>query len=368
MLNANRKYLPSDLDDLLADLPQLDASADLGPDVMEATKTLLDDAAGEIEKEACFRKWASRFQPCLFGRLGAKNVGGIAFDLCLITRNDLSSGSDHVRRKIQRARTAWKDRTTDGLSSGFLILFNATELCRAQPGIALMEACRVLSDLYLVEHAPVNPDVIYTETLPLRGHDHQLRAFKGGINVFYASAHGTRNHDRRVPGGLLISVNSPGHLANSLVKRGYCANLEEAVSQVRDLAWRSVGNGGMSLPAKREHSCSWHSLDLERAPGECPMKHRPKYVPENFGTRWYSALYHTDVLVPTDVTVDPTHDYDHRTVEVWPHLVLDYLSTERVTESHVNYALVHGHPITECARYQNRWPARVAVNDANGDC
>jgi hypothetical protein len=75
-----------------------------------------------------------------------------------------------------------------------------------------------------VENAPLQPDTIYTEAIPLR-RDGGFGVFKGGINVFYSGAHRTLNHDRRVPGGILISVNSPGHLANSLVSRGMVSSI-----------------------------------------------------------------------------------------------------------------------------------------------
>ena len=70
------------------------------------------------------------------------------------------------------------------------------------------------------------------------------KLFKGGINLFYPSAHRTLNHDRRIPGGVMISTNSPGHYATSLVTRGVFDSFEEAVDEVRDIARRSIGNGG----------------------------------------------------------------------------------------------------------------------------
>ena len=354
----------SDLEELLRDLPQLPAEFSFGKDVDEANAVLLSDTVAEADKEACFRRWASRFQPCLFGRLGAKRSNGIAYDICWITESDLLWGSAHVEQKIQRARRSWKDRAYEGLSSGFLILFNAWQLCGARPGPALVAACRRLAGLYLTEFAPIEADLIYTEALPLRGVDGAVSLFKGGVNAFYGGAHGTLNHDRRVPGGLLISVNSPGHLANSLVHRGLAPDLGAAVAEIRDIAWRSIGNGGIGLEAKRAQSCSWHSIDAHREPGTCPMRHRPRYVPENFGTEWYSALYHTDVLVPSAVTLDPTRDPDRSGAEVWNHLSLDYLATNHYAESDDNYGMIHGHPVAEWARYQNPWRPSRAVNDS----
>lgn len=361
MNNSQRCPNPRDLDELLASLPQLPVGQSLGPDLDEANTVLLDERVAVEQKEQCFRKWASRFQPCMFGRLGAKNSNGIHYDICLISRADLRLGTDHVREQVQRSRRAWKDRAAQGMSSGFLILFNAVELSRASPGPELVAASRALCDLFLVEQAPVVTDVIYTEAVPLRRPDGSLTLFKGGINVFYGGAHRTRNHDRRVPGGLLVSVNSPGHLANSLVQRGLSPALEDAVAVVRDLAWRSIGNGGIAQDGKREQSCSWHNLK-DPAPAGCPMRHRPKYVPENFDTDHYSALYHTDVLVPSAVTRDARLDVARAEAPVWSRLDINYFATEVVPAHDPNYAFVHGHPIPEHRRYDNPWQAQTALN------
>ena len=66
---------------------------------------------------------------------------------------------------------------------------------------------------------PIKEDVIYTESVTFQDKD-GLKIYKAGVNVCYSSAHRTRNHDRRIPGGILISVNAPGHfmrLALSLI-------------------------------------------------------------------------------------------------------------------------------------------------------
>jgi hypothetical protein len=130
---------------------------------------------------------------------------------------------------------------------------------------------------------------------------------------------------------------------------------------VRDLARRSIGNGGYGEP--RGQSASWHNVDPDRPAGQCPMRHRPRYIPENFDTKTYSALYHTDVLVPTDVTTDDTIDPDRASAETWQWLIIDYISPAKVTPEHVNYALFHGHPIAAEAMYHNPWPPRRAYNE-----
>jgi len=352
---------------LNAMLDELECHADdysFGADIDHCNAIVLRDDIGKAAKMAEFLKWSGRYQPCLFGRLGSKALKHVGIDMCWIDRSDIARGDAYVRDKVQAARRVWKDRCAEGVAHGFLVMFNDRRLAYAKPGRWLVEVSKRIGDLYLPEHAPVEPDFIYTEAMPLTV-DGKLTLFKGGINLFYPSAHRTLNHDRRIPGGVMISTNSPGHYANSLVVRGILASLDEAVEQVRDIAWRSIGNGGYGEP--RGRSASWHNIDEDRPAGQCPMKHRPKYIPENFNTKVYSALYHTDVLVPTDVSVNGAIDPDYAQAETWPWLIIDYMTPKEYPADHVNHGLFHGQPIAEEAIYHNPWPPRRAINQPLAD-
>jgi hypothetical protein len=344
----------TDLDELLATISRTSGISQ-GPDIDEANALLLDPTVDDDSKIARFRKWASRFQPCMFGRLGAKGLRGIRYDFCWINRDDIGRGSAHVAQKIQRARRDWKERAAEGYAHGFLIMFNAPELAFAQPGPNLVELCLALCNLYLTEHAPVRIDTIYSESVPFNGPDGSISCLKGGINLFYGSAHRTSNHDRRIPGGVLISVNSPGLLAHSLVKRGFAADLPSALEAVRALAWASIGNGGLTNGKSSAQSCSWHNVDASRAPGECPMRHRPLHVPSDFATDYYSALYHTDVLVPSKVMSDSTRDRPRSDFEVFPRLDFEYLSAAERATDHGNFGFVHGQRVTPQTKYLHAW-------------
>ncbi|WNI16821.1 hypothetical protein [Actinacidiphila sp. ITFR-21] len=355
------------LDERIAALPQLAAGTSLGEDIDQANTVLLDPAVDEDTKRAELMRWVARRQPCLFGRLGAHESKGeaaskgLGINVCWIGEADIALGADHVSAKIQRERRAWKDRAEAGAASGFLIMFNSARLAYARPSRELVALCVALSDLYLVEHAPIRADVIYTEAVPLRRADGQLTLFKAGCNIFYGGAHRTVNHDRRVPGGLLFSMNSPGHYANSLALRGLAAGLDEAIDFVRETAYRSVGNGGIGHHGAK--STSWHNT-VPHQPAREPERRRPAYVPPNFDPERYSATYHTDVLVPTDVTVDGRlSDGPGPDTETWPYLILDYITSEAFAADHVNYGLFHGHPIEDCDKYHNPWPSRVARNE-----
>jgi hypothetical protein len=354
-----------DLPALLAELAAGSEPVSLGADIDAANEALLDPDMAVEEKQQRFRQWASRYQPCMFGRLGSKGLVGLRYDMCWIDRATLCRGRAHVRQLIQQARLAWKERAARGVAHGFLLMFNAPELAFLPHGARLLATCRALCDLFLVEHAPVTPDTIYSESLPMHMDDNSVVCLRGGINVFYSSAHRTRNHDRRVPGGIMISVNSPGLFAHSLVKRGLVSDLAAALERVRNLAWASIGNGGIARDPHGAQSCSWHNLDASRDRDRCPMKHRPTHVPENFSTDRYSALYHTDVLLPSNVMLDPRQDLSRQDVaqdsaRVWKQLDFEYLSPLEHAADHENFGFVHGQRVHGDTQYQHSWTPRLA--------
>jgi hypothetical protein len=349
------------LDQIIGSMEMYPEGTSLGADIDAVHRTMLDSGADEEACYSAFMAWMARYQPCLFGRLGARGTKGVSYDVCWITTEDIRAGDLHVSDKIQRARRAWKDRAADGLCSGFLIMFHDPRLTRVKPGPRLLEACRRACELYVVENAPLQSDTIYTEAIPLRMQG-GYGVFKGGINVFYPTAHRTLNHDRRVPGGIVISVNSPGHLANSMVAKGLMPSLPEAIQWIYDVAMHSIGNGGIGHDGRP--SSSWHNTVSE--PGDlasrCPMSHRPAHVPENYSGRLYSATCHTDVLLPTYVTVKEELDPDITKHETWPWLIIDYISDRETPPDHINYGFFHPHPILPEARYHNPWPPRAAHN------
>ena len=347
---------------IIGELETYPEEMSLGRDIDAAHRIMFGSGADQAACQKAFLDWVARYSPCLFGRLGAKGTKGVTYDVCWIDTADIEAGDWHLIDKIQTARRAWKDRAAEGLSSGFVIMFQDERLARAKPGQRLLDACQRACELYIVECAPLQRETIYNEAIPLR-RDGSFGLFKGGINVFYPGAHRTLNHDRRVPGGLVISVNSPGHLANSLVMRGVVPNLPEAVQWIYDVAMYSVGNGGIGHPGAS--SCSWHNQFKEgaRPAGRRELSHRPKYIPEDYDGRIYSARYHSDVLLPTEATVNDELDPDASKCPAWKWLVIDYISEGEFSKEHLNYGMFHPHPICPEARYQNPWPPRLAHNN-----
>ncbi|WP_067707163.1 hypothetical protein [Nocardia yamanashiensis] len=332
----------------LGELPQYPPGTSFGPDIDIAHEILLSDTGEEV-KRAAFLDWVARHQPCVFGRMATKTgkpARGLAMDLCWIGERILAAGPLAVAARIAEGRRIWKERAARGESSAFLVIFNDRRLAYARPGLEFVRLCSELASLYLTELAPIQPDVIYTEAIPLRGRDGVLRLFKGSVQLFHTGAHLRRHHDRRIPGGVMISVNGPGHYANSLVTQSLYADLAEAAPVVRRLAARSIGAGG--LGDDRARSTTWH---------------RDARTAERDTARWFSAAYHLDVLVQSDVVSDPSlRTGPCPAAEQWSWLHLDYIDARHTTSADRTHGWFHGMPINDNDMHHNPWPPVVPID------
>jgi hypothetical protein len=133
--------------------------------------------------------------------------------------------------------------------------------------------------------------------------------------------------------------------------------MPEAVQWIYDTAMASVGNGGVGCPYTR--STTWHNIEPADPAGERPtVSHRPVHIPEGYSGRRYSALYHSDVLIPKKATESAVLDPNPMQGEVWTQLIIDYISEIDVPMDALNYGLFHPHPIAKEARFHNPWPPR----------
>jgi hypothetical protein len=356
-VNATRRTpLSAELPGMLDRLPQRDPGQSFGADIDAAHEVLLGPTASSAAREAALRAWIQRSQPCLFGRLAARDGGdkpapkGLALDIIVIDEADLLRGDLHTAAVIQRARLRWKTRASLGASSAFLVVFNSARLARALPSEELASVCQHLAGLYLHEVGVVSRDVVYTEAVPLHGDDGSWRLFKASTQLFYAGAHLMRNHDRRFPGGVAIIANAPGHYARSLLRRSIECDYHKAVQFVAKTAVRSIGNGGICHPDRL--SSSWHHGDPPRDAVQVEM---------------YAAAYQADVLVQSDVVTDPEPRLGahHRAEEVWPAMHLAYISTKATPPDDPDFGWFNGLPVEEAARFQNPWLPRHAENSAD---
>ncbi|MGW1073995.1 hypothetical protein [Streptomyces sp. NPDC002537] len=239
-------------------LPQVARTTGFGADVDAAHGEMFGPGVRPDEREAALLDWLDRAKPCSFGRFVARVGRGAGvtkrnrIDFCWIHEEDLDRGHDHLAAKVWTARAAWKRRAIKGESSAFLIVFLDRRLAYARPSRQLGEICLALAGTYLSECAPVEYDTVYAEALPLRRADGGPALFKAGTRMLYTSAHGGPHHDRRIPGGMAISVNSPGHYAHSLADRGLAPGpgVASARYRVDVLVPRALGHDGTWLTAR----------------------------------------------------------------------------------------------------------------------
>ncbi|WP_426575335.1 hypothetical protein ACP179_00080 (plasmid) [Xenorhabdus stockiae] len=326
-----------------------------GKDI-DKTNTLLFNEHDKEKKKNILCEWLKRYQPCMLGRLGAGNKQNINISIYVVDDSDVEKGDIYLHQYLQDCRHDWKQRCAKGESDAVLYFFNIKALATAAPSDQLVEVFKKISNFIFHEYAPVHTDVIYTEAAPLIM-DGKLFLYKAGINFFHTSAHLTANHDRRVPGGAIISINSVGHYANNLIQMGLSNNLETAVKHIQKLAWQSIGKGGVEAGGI-DNSTSWHNIDPDNT---CPFNEKPSNVPENFSKNNYSAKYHTDVLIPDRVTRSKSEINDE-SFEKWKWLTIEYFTAQQYELGCIDFGMFHGYKVDLEAINFNPFPPIRAVN------
>jgi hypothetical protein len=353
----------SSLMDLVADAAKrsIEDFSARDPEFLDASRNIAS-CTSDDDRKARLMKWFARNQPCMFGRLAATNQKGVGIDIVWISEADVAKGDAHVEELIQKARRKWKDNARLGLYHGFLVFFYGREFSELVPSDRLVDIHLRLGDLYLPEARPVQVNTVYTEAVPLLHDDGLTYLYKGGINIFYTSAVSTANHDRRVPGGMMISTNSPGQYANSLVVRGLLPSLRDATERTLDLALRSVGNGGIG-PAGNG-SCTWHNRNRDDAVGPKAVtgrKKTPLHVPDDYDTDKFSGNYHTDILVPLYVTREASPSVaDWK----WEFVYFDFYKEDTLHFLDPNFGQWVGVPVPDESIYFNPWRPERPENRA----
>lgn len=80
------------------------ASTPFSGDIADANKRIFD--AGDASDTICgvLREWLQKQQPCLFGRIAARQE---LISYCILTERDLRQDDEAIRAKIQDARSKW---------------------------------------------------------------------------------------------------------------------------------------------------------------------------------------------------------------------------------------------------------------------
>jgi hypothetical protein len=268
---------------------------------MEAAQAILfNPRYGRLRKISAYRRWLELNQPCVFGRVAAKNRN---LFICLLEEHEIlrmKRGDEDLNDTIQDHRQVWKRYALEGLSSSFVILLISRSLVGKEPGPQLKEISRRLLELYMeLDH--IDDDTFHTqrEYVFLKkaqtAADTKLLKFSTLPNVFCAQGDGRWWHDHRTPGGIMITSNALGHFVHS---RNTAAMLEDKEKiQALEHAMRTIGNAHQSIGRSKLKHCPATFL-IPIGNGEnTPLRESSdfrKYSPDH-----YQGYFHTDHLIPS---------------------------------------------------------------------
>ncbi len=322
---GRRGEIQSIIGDLIEDLPQdpWRESHPFSADVQTCHDVLFRAGSSRAEMAAALDSWLAPEQPCLFGRMEAKQHR-LAY--CLLTENDLERGDDHVRARIQEDRDVWKRRATGGESHGFIILAISVMIARASVGPELQRLARHLCDLYLGQDELdriLLDDLllkIQTETVP------EVRSWQVGVNFFSSQGDGRWWRDHRIPGGMAFSMNSVGHMARTRAEAmlGRTTGLADGFRNVprERLAYWALPTAMKTIgpPAEGGTRGTWLAergrFDEDREPPTYDERHKVFDNLARFSENRYLGRCHTDETIPSpyfevsiaDLTGSPLRD------------------------------------------------------------
>jgi hypothetical protein len=287
--------------------------AGFSAEVGAANSVLFKPALTESEAIQTIAEWLQKYQPCLFGRIGAK-LGLLSY--CILTEAELAAADEAIRDKIQEARTRWTRDGFEGRKSAFVILVISPTIAYASPDHRMEQLARRLCSLYLLEE--VETDQIYLDEIflevPSRGRT--TWRWHAGVNYFCAQGDKRWWQDHRIPGGMAFSVNSVGHM----VKSGRLASAMNELRSILDtppedweeskidslpkaleFAMRTIAIASEAVSGK-----ATQLLPLPAHPGALPVQTCPVDLPgflrdKNFCK--YQGYYHTDYTLPSEYFV-----------------------------------------------------------------
>jgi hypothetical protein len=283
------------------------AAAPFSPEIQGALEMTLDPSANENEIKRVLSGWISKHQPCLFGRIAAKQ------DLlvyCLLTEEDLMGPDEALEEKIQSSRLEWTRLGFEGKASGFIIAVLSQRIALALPNEVVQLLARRICSLYLQEE--VEPDRIYVDRTYLEAPGRRRRSWEwlAGVNYFSAQADGRWWHDHRFPAGIAFSVNSVGHMVKSGKLTRAMDDFEKAVGvPLEDLANPKVDSLDKALElamrtidmAQTGPSGKATNLTPRSPTNDRPVC--PKTLPAALAAwdcRKYQGYYHTDYTIPSE--------------------------------------------------------------------
>ncbi len=273
-------------------------------EIAECHAVLFDESKTRLEKAAALNDWLAEHQPCLFGRMEARQR---RLPICLLTENDLVRSDLEIRSKIAEERTGWKRLASTGKSHGFLIVAVSERIAEAKPGETLRKLASRLCELYLddgpsdtILHDDVMLEIETDEGI-------ERRKWKVGANYFSSQGDGRWWRDHRIPGGMAFSMNSVGHMARQRAESMQVKNAattlglpqERLVYFALPTAMKTIGP-----PIQESYRGTWlaphGTFEEDHEPP--PSAERPRYFGDlaAYSENRYQGLYHTDQTIPKD--------------------------------------------------------------------
>lgn len=280
------------------------------PDVADTNKRLFDEKASITTRMEALSTWLQKYQPCLFGRIGAK-AGFLSY--CILTEADLQGPDELIKEKIQTARSDWTAEGFQGKKSGFVILAISERLACALPDEKVQQFASRLCSLYLL--ADIQPGKVYHDEIWLEQPGSRQTTWTWNAGVNYFSAQGDKRwwQDHRIPGGLGFSVNSVGHMVKSGILAKAMLQLEAALGgppegwkeskvdtlgKALELAMRTISMASDG-PSGKATELLTLPKNLVGSTASIPPVPLPPFLADK-NSREYLGHYHTDVTIPAE--------------------------------------------------------------------
>jgi hypothetical protein len=291
---------------------------------IEATHAILfSPRYDKRRKITTYRRWLEINQPCVFGRVAAKNKNVF---VCLLEEHEvlrMKGGDDDLRETIQDHRQVWKRHALEGLTSSFLILLLSRSLVNKEPGDSLKEICRRLLELYM-EIDRIDDDTFRTqrEYVFLRqsptGAESKLLKFSTLPNVFCAQADGRWWHDHRTPGGIMITSNALGHFTYTR-SRVPMLQEKEKISALEH-AMRTINNAYKGPTRGKIKHCPATFLVPIKDGENSPLRDGSEF--RKYSADHYQGYFHTDHLIPSAFF---TNERDPKALNLYDDLTFRYI-------------------------------------------
>ncbi|MCU1303458.1 MAG: hypothetical protein JWQ87_3742 [Candidatus Sulfotelmatobacter sp.] len=276
------------------------------PEMLNAMDVTLGNSS-EDEIKAVLDAWIRKQQPCLFGRIAAKES---AITYCLISERMLQGSEDELENHIQKARLEWTCAGFEGKSSNFIIAVLSSKLAYAKPDENVKQIALRLCSLYLQE--PIDQDQIYLDRLWLEQSASRKATWEwlAGVNYFSAQGDGRWWQDHRFPAAIAFSTNSVGHMVKSGALASALRELDEkmgtafvnykaanvtSLGKALGLAMSTINNASNAVSGKATFLVAPMKVQQERP--ECPVK--LQYPLHTFDYCEYKGFYHTDHTIPS---------------------------------------------------------------------